>query len=173
MFGCSLPNQSRETFAGYTNTIIIKALVFNTLYYCPSVWSNTSKKNINKLQSVQNFAARLVTNTRMFDHITPVLSALNWLPVNSTLNLKDAVMTFKCLKGLAPTYLSEKFKQRSQLHNCNTRSKDTLQTPFHHSASGQRIYTGVKNWNDLSDTIKCIDSVNRFKLAYKRILNKL
>jgi hypothetical protein len=33
-------------------------------------------------------------------------------------------MTFKCLKDLAPTYLSEMFKQRSQLHNCNTRSKD-------------------------------------------------
>ena len=65
---------------------------------------------------MQNFAARLVTNTRKFDHITPVLSELNWLPVNSTLNLKDAVMTFKCLKGLAPTYLSEKFKQRSQLY---------------------------------------------------------
>jgi hypothetical protein len=100
-----------------TLTIIIKALVFNRLYYCSSVWSNTSKKNINKLQSVQHFAARLVRNTRKFDHITPVLSELNWLPVNSTLNLKDAVMTFKCLKGLAPTYLSEKFKQcRSYIH---------------------------------------------------------
>jgi hypothetical protein len=63
---------------------------------------------------VQNFAARLVTNTRKFDLITPVLSELNWLPVNSTLNLKDAVMTFKCLKGLAPTYLSEKFKLNNE-----------------------------------------------------------
>jgi hypothetical protein len=64
-----------------TLTVIIKALVFNRSYYCSSVWSNTSKKNINKLQSVQNFAARLVMNTRKFDHITHVLSELNWLLV--------------------------------------------------------------------------------------------
>ena len=47
-------------------------------------------------------------------------SELNWLPSNSMLNLKDDVMTFKCLKNLAPTYLSERYKQRSQVHNCNT-----------------------------------------------------
>ena len=94
-----------------TLIITIKASVFNRLYYCSSVWSNTSQKNIIKLQSVQNFAARLVTNTRKFDHITPVLSELTWFPVNSTSNVKDAVMTLKCLKGLAPTYLSETFKQ--------------------------------------------------------------
>lgn len=40
------------------------------------MWSNTSeKKNISKLQSVQNFAARIITKTRKFDHITPALGA--------------------------------------------------------------------------------------------------
>ena len=64
-----------------TKTIVtlIKTLVFSNLLYCSSVWSNTSKKNIDRLQKVQNFAARLVTDTRKFDHITPVLTQLNWL----------------------------------------------------------------------------------------------
>ena len=39
---------------------IINALVFSKLYYCSSVWSNTTDTNIRKLQSVQNFAARIV-----------------------------------------------------------------------------------------------------------------
>ena len=66
-----------------TKTIVtlIKTLVFSKLFYCSSVWSNTSKKNIDRLQKVQNFAARLVTDTRKFDHITPVLTQLNWLSV--------------------------------------------------------------------------------------------
>ena len=58
--------------------VIINALVFSKLYYCSSVWANTSKKNIAKLQTVQNFAARIVTGARKYDHITPVLQQLKW-----------------------------------------------------------------------------------------------
>ena len=36
----------------HSNTLlnVINALVFSKLYYCSSVWSSTTKKNINKLQ---------------------------------------------------------------------------------------------------------------------------
>ena len=37
--------------------LLIHSFVFNKLLYCSSVWSNTSKKNIKKLQLLQNFAA--------------------------------------------------------------------------------------------------------------------
>ena len=57
-----------------------------------------------------------------------VVTQLNWLSVTSTLDFKDAMMTYKCLNGLAPTYLLERFKKRSQLYNSNTRSKDMLRT---------------------------------------------
>ena len=59
---------------------VINALVFSRLYYCSFVWSNTSK-NIVKLQNVQNFAARIITDTRKYDHKTPAIRQLNWLPV--------------------------------------------------------------------------------------------
>ena len=37
--------------------------------------------NFAKLQRVQNAAARLLTSSRKYDHITPVLQELHWLPV--------------------------------------------------------------------------------------------
>ena len=49
------------------------------LLYCCTVWSNTSAKNVKKLQLVQSFACRIVTNTCKFDHISPALQYLNWL----------------------------------------------------------------------------------------------
>lgn len=61
--------------------IVINALVFTKLFYLSSVWSSTSGNNIPKLQLVQNFAARIVTGTRKFDHVTPALKELRWLPV--------------------------------------------------------------------------------------------
>jgi hypothetical protein len=64
---------------------IINCLVFSKLYYCSSVWASTSETNIGKLQCVQNFAARIVTGTKKFEHITPILKDLKWLPVEMEL----------------------------------------------------------------------------------------
>ena len=71
--------------------IINNALVFSKLFYCCTVWSNTSDKNLRKLQHVQNFAARIVRGKRKFDHITSVLRDLSWLSVRQQLYLRDAV----------------------------------------------------------------------------------
>ena len=52
------------------------SLVFSKLFDCSSVWANTTKKNIELLQAVQNFAARIVSGRRKFDHVTPILKQL-------------------------------------------------------------------------------------------------
>ena len=123
-------NRVKHIFDKHTLSLIINALVFSKMYYCSSVWSNTSKKNISKLQSVQNFAARVITGIRKYDHVTPILQQLAWLPVECMLKLRDAVMTFKCMKGLAPPYLCDKFEMRSKTHSVNTRNKDKLDIPL-------------------------------------------
>ena len=43
---------------------------------------------IRSLQSVQNTAARIFTLTKKFDHITPVLIQLHWLPVHFRIPFK-------------------------------------------------------------------------------------
>jgi len=52
----------------------------------------------------QNAAVRVVTGARMFDHITPVLRELHWLPVCQRIRFKLAMMVYKCLHGLVPPY---------------------------------------------------------------------
>ena len=47
-------------------------------------------------------------------------------------------MAFKCIKGLAPPSLCNKFTTRSQVHSRNTRNNDKLNTPFFRLATGQR-----------------------------------
>jgi len=76
----------------------------------------------DKLQSLQNTAARLVTGARKFDHITPVMWELHCLPVQQRIKFKTAVLVFKCLHGLALAYLSEYCKLttgRSHLRSAN------------------------------------------------------
>ena len=64
---------------------------------------------IQRLQAVQNSAARLVTGTRRRDHISPVLRQLHWLPVRQRVTFKLAVLVFKALHGLARRYLADDY----------------------------------------------------------------
>jgi len=57
---------------------------------------------MSRLQSVQNAAARLVSGARRYDHITPVLQELHWLPVD----FKMATLVYLSLSGMAPAYLA-------------------------------------------------------------------
>ncbi len=109
---------------------------------------------------MQNFAARVITGIRKYDHVTPILQQLAWLPVECMLKFRDAVMTFKCVKGLAPPYLCGKFEMRSKTHSVNTRNMDKLDIPLYNSASGQRTfhYRAVSTWNELPNRIKNIDT---------------
>ena len=60
---------------------------------------------MHKLQIVQNFAARIITGIRKYDHITPGLKELRWLPVKAQPYFRDAVLAFKCINDQAPSYL--------------------------------------------------------------------
>ncbi len=93
-----------------------------------------------KHQSVQNFAARVITGIRKYDHVMPILQQLAWLPVECILKLRDAVMTFECVKGLAPPYFCDKFEMRSKTRSVNSRNKDKLDIPLYNSASEQRTF---------------------------------
>jgi len=95
---------------------IINSLVFSKLSYCSPVWSNTSASNVRKLQGVQNFAARIVSGTRMYDHVTPALKNLRWIPVELHLYLGDAILAFKSMTGRVLNYLD---KDRRWITKCS------------------------------------------------------
>ena len=61
---------------------------------------------IERLQRIQNCAARLITRSRKSEHITPVLRELHWLLVKYRHRFKVNTFTYKVLNGLAPAYTS-------------------------------------------------------------------
>ena len=160
-------NRVRNSFDQATLLKIMSALVFSKIFYCSTVWSNTTNKNIKKLQLLQNFACKIVTGTRKYDHVSPLLRQLNWKPVQQCLDQRALVMTYKCVKNLAPEYLCKKFQKRPR--DRVTRNKDLLQIPRFKTTTGQRTfsYRAVKLWNNLDKDIKDSKSLNSFKKALK------
>ena len=55
-------NKIKHLFSRSALLIILNSLVFSKLFYCSTVWADTSKENIVKLQLLQNFVARILTN---------------------------------------------------------------------------------------------------------------
>jgi len=88
-----------------------------------------------------------MSGTKKFDHVTPQLKWLWWLPVKDKLKDYVAVMTYKCINELVPPYLCSKFKRRSTTHSCATRFNDTLPIPLFKSASGKNpLFTELYNY---------------------------
>jgi len=65
--------------------------------------------DIQRLQSVQNAAARLIFNLRGCDLITDALISLHWLRVPERITFKVATLTYRALHGSEPLYLASSF----------------------------------------------------------------
>ena len=89
-----------------TKTLVC-AFVLSRLDYCNSLLSNAPKYIIDRLQKVQNSAARLVLKARKRDHASPLLVSLHWLPVQARIEYKLCVLCHNYFSGTAPEYLSK------------------------------------------------------------------
>ena len=160
----------RHLFDKHTLFTIINSIVFTKLFYCSSVWSGTSKSNISKLQQVQNFAVRVLSGHRKFDHISPTLKENKILPVAQVLKFRDAVQMYKCENNLAPMYLTNMFKKRSAYHKYNTRTANEINLPKCRTALAQNDFTyrGALTWNSLPPEIRKAPSIASFKYGLKK-----
>ena len=85
---------------------IIHAFVATNLDYCNAILHGLPKALLNRLQLVQNRAARIVTFTKKYEHITPILIDLHWLPVEYRITYKILLLVYKAINGLSPSYIS-------------------------------------------------------------------
>jgi len=149
---------------------IIHAFVTTRLDYCNSLLFGIPDYLINKLQRVQNSAARLITRNNKFCHITPVLFDLHWLPIKHRIQFKILVLTYKSLNGLAPAYLSALLSHRKSARPLRSSDELLLSVPrVKLVTAGQRAFAHAapSMWNALPFTIRASPSIDIFKSGLK------
>ena len=142
---------------------LVNAFVSSRLDYCNSLLAGVTGGLLDKLQSVQNAAARLITRTRKFDHITPVLRDLHWLPISRRIDFKIATLVYKCLHGLAPPYLADDIVPLASIPGrrpTRSSSTQTLFVPPARTNYGSRCFAvyGPTVWNRLPSELRLADS---------------
>jgi len=74
------------------------SVIGSRIDYCNSVLIGISEQNLDRLQRVQNKAARIVCNASRYATISALLHSLHWLPVRRRIEFKRATLCFKAVK---------------------------------------------------------------------------
>ncbi len=136
------------------------------LDYCNALLGGCSARLVNKLQMVQNAAARVLTKTRKYAHISPILSTLHWLPIKHRIDFKILLIAFKALNGLATQYLSEFLSHSSPPRPLQFQNSGHLIIPrISKQTEGGRsfFYLVPKLWNNLPNNVREADTLCQFK----------
>ena len=110
-------NKTNHLLDKKTTLLLINSFVFSKLFYSSSVWGNTYKRNLHKLQLIHNFAARVVLDLRKYDYTSQGQRSLRWLDVMEKVLFKDFVLAFKYLI------------KRSAVHSKNTKECHNFGVP--------------------------------------------
>ena len=123
---------------------LVNAIVISKIDYCNALLYGLSAYNINRLQILQNSAARVIYGKRKRDHVSEILAELHWLKVEPRIHFKVLCLVFKCIMALAPAYLSNLIVIKDPM-------KMILNIPRTHTAYGDRAYQtyGPRLWNAL------------------------
>jgi len=151
---------------------LISALLQRKLKVSPMHGKDTLLK---KLQSVQNAAARLLTQTGRREHITPVLRQLYWLPVSRWIDFKLAVLMYQISRTLAPKYLQDRCNLASEVSSgrrLRSANVPTFVVSRTRTKLGDRSFAaaGPRLWNSLPGPLRQSETLTTFKRQLKTFL---
>ena len=144
---------------------LIHAFVSSKLDYCNSVLFGIKSVTLNKLQKVQNFAARLAVDFSRTVSVDSVLKKLHWLNVKQRIVFKLLLLTHKFFIGIAPNYFSN-------LLIVKEGNERLLHTNFMNTMAGRRSfsYAAPRLWNKLPYETRSLNNTAHFKTALKTLL---
>ena len=156
-----LHNISRiRRFLDYdTCHLVTCTLVLSRIDYGNGLLLGANKSDIQRLQCIQNWAAKLVCKSHKWDHATPCLRELHWLTVDKRITFKVFMTVFKCLNMI----------RHSEIW---TIKKNDLKKLVAFEMSCYRKVLNI-TWKDKTRNEDVLLRISSFKFKPKRILARI
>ena len=142
-----------------SSILLYKSLVEPYFRYGNTVWGLCNSILIDKLQTLQNRTARIVTDTSYDEADHPVLlRELGWLSNQKLITLDLGIFMYKVNKGITPDPICELFQKASDTHRYETRY--AMEDDFHKIAIKKEItktaisHSGPKLWNNIPRSVR-------------------
>ena len=129
---------------------LIDALVFSHVRYCIQVYGCANKSSIARLQKVFNFAARVLSGRRKYDHLSDVMEQLGWLTVHQLVTYFDICLLHGIISNGKPEVLRSAIMFNHERVERGTRQSNHLSLPRVRNNHGKRrfIYRATQQYND-------------------------
>ena len=133
-------NRVCDRFQPDCRIMVVQSLVLSVLNYCLRIWGSTNKTQLERVQKLQNFAAKIaVGGARKHDHVTPILQKLEWLQMEMKYFYDVCLLVFKINNNLLPEWLfSLPTVNQAWAENINTRHQNSLFVPRTFTDTGAR-----------------------------------
>ena len=162
--------QIRDLMNDETAKLAAHAFVSSILDYGNSLLYGLPKYQLQRLQVLQIAAARVVAKLRKYDRISEVRKQLHWLPVEARIEFKAIMMTWKCLNGMAPEYLSELLHKKENSENLRSYDDTILVIPRTKlTTCGDRAFQNYAPllWNKVPKQVRDLNKLESFKRQLK------
>ena len=131
-------------------------MALSIISYCSKIWDSTNKTQLQRIQKLQNFAARIaLDNVKKYDRITPHINKLNWLKIENKYAFDICLYVFKILNKHLPSWLLT-LPLVMEYNNRRTRQQYDLYIPSTRTIMGDRKMSvrGPRLWNNLPEEVK-------------------
>ena len=155
--GLGILRRVRDLTPASTLNDIYSSIIQPHFDYCSTVWDCCNKGSKDKLQRLQNRAARIITRAGYDVRSTDILEKLNWPTLHQRRANRRVCLMYKIHNNLAPNYLVECFTQTKNVHTHNTRGHEVnfnIPQPKTNFLKSSLQFNGAAAWNDLSVVIR-------------------
>ena len=154
---------------------VYQSVVQSHIDYCLPVWGYACDVHINKVQRLQNRAARIIkVNYSREIRGIELVGQLGWFNVKERRDYCTALTVFKSINGLSPVYMNDLFTFTRDIIERNTRSAEIgdlyVPTTVKHVYQQSIQYNGAKMWNALPQRVRNSSTLPDFKMSLKKYI---
>ena len=152
---------------------IVTALAVSHIRYCLSVYGSGSSRNLQAIQKLLNFAARVIAGKRKFDHVTDVRDRLGWLDSSQLFHYQSLCLLDKVLSSGQPECIARQIclNRDHHDHSRSTRQDGLFHIPSIRTEAGRRrfVYRSPHLYNQLPTSVRDLRG-SRFRRGLKTYL---